>query len=107
MVNRPQPQTKVLSALRQVHALARLGAVQLTSKAIAEMALLEPPADAQDIVAVLLALGPNDCAQRLTSAITGEPLWVFLPLTPFGRLYVKLAIRRHCVVISFHEQVDP
>ena len=42
---------------------------------------------------------------RLISNPTGEPTYVFKPLTLFGLLYVKVVLRNDCVVVSFHDEV--
>ena len=96
---------QIRRALVQIATLALAGAVQLTGKALGEAAALEPPADIDDVIVTLLGLTAADFAQQLASSATGEPLWVFLPPTEFGNLYIKVAIRTHCVVISFHQQV--
>ena len=47
-----------------------------------------------------------DWAGRLTSRVTGEPMYVFKPMTLFGLLYLKVVIRTDCIVVSFHEEVE-
>jgi len=70
------------------------------------MGALEPPADIDDVVQVLLELRGPDWCQRLTSEVTGEAMHVFKPITVFGPLYVKVVVRGNCVVVSFHEEVE-
>lgn len=103
---KPSPSPlQIRRALVRIATLAKAGAVQLTGKAVGEAAALEPPADIDDVIVILLGLKTADFAQQLVSNATHEPLWVFVPTTEFGELYIKVAIRTHCVVISFHQQV--
>jgi hypothetical protein len=48
----------------------------------------------------------NDVVGRLVSNRTGEWMYVFNPSIGGTDLYVKVVLRRNCVVISFHEQED-
>ena len=81
--------------------------MRVTLKAQNEMAALEPPADIDDVGEILGGLTAADWACRLFSATTGEPMHVFKPMTAFGLLYVKVIVRGDCVVVSFHEEVEP
>lgn len=103
---RPCPRHARL-ALQRVHERAGRGAVRLTLKVQEEMAALEPAADIDDVLEVLRGLTAADWACRIRSASTGEAMHVFKPRTVFGLLYLKLIVRRDCVVVSFHEEVEP
>jgi hypothetical protein len=54
----------------------------------------------RDVVAGLTAA---DSAGRLASERTGEWMYVFKPLVGGQVIYVKIVLRRDCVVVSFHE----
>jgi hypothetical protein len=60
-----------------------------------------PEDDACDVLA---RLALRDFAERTVSTLTGEVMYVFTPRVAGISLYVKLLLRRRCVVISFHEQ---
>jgi len=47
---------------------------------------------------------PRGCARRLVSREAEEWLYVFKPRIAEIVLYVKVALRADCVVISFHEE---
>ncbi len=93
-------------ALRRIKALATQRAIRITLKALDEIAVLEPPADIDDVVETLEHLVIGDWAGRLISHATGEPMYVFKPSTIFGIVYVKVVIRTDCIVVSFHEEVE-
>lgn len=57
----------------------------------------------EDACDVLAHLSARDFSERITSTVTGEVMYVFAPRVADVVLYVKVALRRHCVVISFHE----
>jgi len=59
--------------------------------------------DEQDACDVLANLSPEDSAGRLKSPATGEWAYVFKPLLAGAVLYVKVILRNHCIVVSFHE----
>ncbi|MBI2565625.1 MAG: hypothetical protein HYV63_01155 [Candidatus Schekmanbacteria bacterium] len=80
--------------------------MRITLKALNEMAALEPPADIDDAMETPWRLELEDWAGRLTSRATGETMYVFKPITPFGPLYLKVVIRTDCIVVSFHEEVE-
>jgi hypothetical protein len=92
--------------VRRVHRLVAAGRVRMTLKALRELALLECGLDEQDASDVLAALDEGDFARRLVSARTGEWLYVFKPRVGGRLLYVKLVVRRGCIVVSFHEEVE-
>jgi hypothetical protein len=88
---------KVVARVRE---LAALGQVQLTYKALIEAA--ELGCDASDVVAVLRALEAGDSAGRIRSTVTREwHLWK--PEMGGVVVYLKLAVRDDCIVVSFHE----
>lgn len=51
---------------------------------------------------MVLGLTARECAGRVFSPETAEWLYVFKPLVAGTALYVKLVLRAHCIVISFH-----
>lgn len=59
--------------------------------------------DAEDTCDVLARVGPEDLVERVRSVITGEWLYVLKPRVMGIDLYVKVLLRRDCLVISFHE----
>lgn len=103
MVKSPSNVCAARTALRGVHECVARRAVRITLKAMNEMAALDPPADIDDLMGVLERLEEQDWAGRVVSRATGEPMHVFKPATPFGLLYIKVIVRRECVVVSFHE----
>lgn len=48
----------------------------------------------------------KDFVKRMASFTTGESLYVFSPVVAGVVLYLKLVVRTHCVVISFHEDEE-
>ena len=87
--------------LKRVHELAATGQVRLTLKAVREAAGLGLSPD--DVCGAVVGLTVQDSFGRLASEATGEWMYVFKPDVGGQVLYVKLAIRRSCVVVSFHE----
>ncbi len=87
--------------LRRVRELAAAGSVRLTLKAVRELVLLE--LDAADAVEVLAALKSADADTRFRSEATDEWLYVFKPRVGTTRVYLKVAVRNDCIVVSFHE----
>ncbi len=88
------------NALRRIRAFAARGEVQFTVKSIGELTALPlEPIDAMD---VLRTLTSADAFGRHLS-VTGEWLHVFLPRVGDIVVYVKVALRHRCVVVSFHE----
>ena len=87
--------------LTRIRALAAAGRVVFTEKALGEITDLRlGRADATEI---LCSLQASDDAARQWSEPAGEWLHVFRPTVAGLRLYVKVAIRTDCVVISCHE----
>jgi hypothetical protein len=83
--------------------LAEERQVRLTHNALQELARLGLGLDEDDACAIIAGLGSSDFIQRIISEHTGEWMYVFKPVTDGMSLYVKLAIRGECIVISFHE----
>ena len=106
MVNKSPCPRYARTALGRIKELAARGAVRITQKATWEMAALDPPAHPDDVTETLEQLEPEDWVGRLISNPTGEPMYVFKPMTLFGLLYVKVVLRNDCVVVSFHEEVE-
>ena len=92
--------------LKRIRRLAAAGHVRFTLKALRELAALEVELDEAEACAILVRLRPSDSEGRLRSEATGEWLYVFKPRLSGELLYVKLLVRTHCLIISFHEQVD-
>jgi len=92
----------LMRAFRAIQDLARQGQVQFTHKAVIE---IEEELDITEEVAleILRTITLEDFHERLASDINGEWLYVFKVQTAGYMLYIKLAIRHTCVVISFHE----
>jgi hypothetical protein len=96
----PRWLTEVLTRVRELAAARR---VLFTLKARRELATLDTGLDGEDARDILLSLRVEDSSGRLRSAATGEWMYVFKPLLAGTRIYVKLILRRNCVVVSFHE----
>lgn len=91
------------SAVKRIRRLAVLGRVRLTHKARLELAELALGLGASDVPALLAGLDTGNAASRYRSSLTGEWLHVFRPVVAGVRLYIKVVLRHHCVVVSFHE----
>jgi hypothetical protein len=87
--------------LRRVRALAAERKVRFTLKAVRELAGIG--LDAADACEALEELKVADFVERLVSETTGEWMYVFKPKVGGIVVYVKLILRRGCVVVSFHE----
>jgi hypothetical protein len=57
-------------------------------------------------VTYLAKVTPSDLTGRLLSEKTGEWMYVSKPSIDGTVLYVKVALRSACVVVSFHEEED-
>jgi hypothetical protein len=90
--------------LAKIHTLARERRVRFTLKALRELASLALGLDAEDAIEVLAQLTAADWAGRLLSERTGERLYVFKPRIAGIAVYLKLAVRSDCIVISFHRR---
>ena len=87
--------------LTRIRVQTAAGHVGFTDKASWEMQRIGLSRD--DMLQVLAALTVGDDPTRLRSAIRDEWLYEFRPELPGLRLYVKVALREECVVISCHE----
>lgn len=92
--------------LRRIRKLAVAGNVRFTHKALYELAVLEVGIDQDDVLLLLQHLEPSDCSGRLRSSITNEWLYVFKPKVAATVLYLKVAIRQNCIVVSVHEDEE-
>ena len=90
--------------LARIHRLAAHGKVRFTDKAYDELRALPLALDVQDAHTILASLGLNECAGRVVSGAAAEWLYVFKPQIAGIALYVKIALRQTCVVVSFHEE---
>ena len=90
--------------LARIHRLAAEGKVQFTEKAFDELRGLPLGISVQDAHNILENLTAGECARRLVSREAEEWLYVFKPRIAEIVLYVKVALRADCVVISFHEE---
>jgi hypothetical protein len=88
-------------ALARTRELAELGKIRLTHKALLEAS--ELGCDASDVVAVLRGLEAKDFARRVRSELTAEWLYVWNPTLGGAIIYLKVAVRDDCIVVSFHE----
>lgn len=91
-------------ALGRAHRLARRRRVRFTAKARAEMIALSPELSEHDALAVIEGLALGDFSARVESQITGEPMYVFHPTGWGMEVYLKLILRSHRVVVSFHRK---
>jgi hypothetical protein len=87
--------------LRRIRELAASGRVGFTDKASWEAQRLGLSRD--DVVQILGTLTAGDGPTRLRSDARHERLYCFRPTLAGLRLYLKVAIRTSCVVISCHE----
>lgn len=100
------------SAVAEIRRLATEYRIIVTEKAYQELRDLRswnperpdiPELDEEDVRDRLMTLQSRDLVQRLTSVHTGEPLYVFKPEFADTVVYLKVAVRDDCVVISLHE----
>ncbi|HQP38329.1 MAG TPA: type II toxin-antitoxin system MqsR family toxin [Polyangiaceae bacterium] len=92
--------------LERIRKLAVAGSVRITHKALCELASLELGIDQEDVLLLLQRLEASDCAGRLRSSLTNEWLYVFKPKIAATVLYLKVAIRQDCIVVSLHEDEE-
>lgn len=82
--------------------------IQFTEKARSELAALD--LYELDAVEMMAEFTSSELVDRIQSTSSGEPLYVFKPRLGNSRLYVKMAFRSYCDVISFHpdsgEEID-
>jgi hypothetical protein len=91
-------------ALRRIQKHLENGELRLTDKARGEARELQLyEADVVDVIAGLTA---DDSAGRKVDGRTGEWAYIFKPEVADRVLYVKLALRNHCIVFSFHVDED-
>ena len=91
-------------ALKRITELAAERNVAFTLKALRELVALD--LDQDDACEVLAELTAADFVERQRSVVTGEWLYVFKPGFAGTLLYVKVAMRANCVLISFHEDEE-
>jgi len=89
-------------ALERIHSLSWRRRIWFTHKALGELAQLG--LDEMDARMILMELSPADSHGRVRSRATGEWLYVFRTRVAGVDAYVKLVLRRECVVVSFHEE---
>jgi len=87
--------------LARLRALVAARRVCFTEKAKAELGALQLTTD--DAVEILAMLGARDAPSRVRSHRTDEWLYEFRPDVAGLGLYVKIALRHDCVVVSCHE----
>jgi motility quorum-sensing regulator/GCU-specific mRNA interferase toxin len=90
--------------LRRIRDLAAAGRVRFTLKALHELAALS--LDADDALDVLRALSGDDLHGRLRSSASAEWMYVFKPTVGEVVIYLKVAVRDDCIVVSFHEDEE-
>jgi hypothetical protein len=91
----------VSRVLKRIRERAAAFDVRLTHAAQRDALLLGlSPDDVRETVA---GLGARDSIGRLASSSTGEWMYVFKPDVGGRQVYVKLVLRKDCVVVSFHE----
>jgi hypothetical protein len=100
------PPRWLVRALEEIRRCGRMRSVDFTIKADEELLGLGLALNRDDACDVLASLSIRDFAERTVSTLTGEVMYVFTPRVAGIFLYVKLLLRRRCVVISFHEQDD-
>ena len=88
-------------ALTRIRTLAAAGRVVVTEKARLELEDLG--LGSRDLLEILGAVSAADRPARLRSGPSQQWLYVLRPTMAGLRLYLKVAIRQHCVVISCHE----
>ena len=93
------------STISRIRQLVEAGSVRFTLKSLKELAALELGLDETDVCEVLAELNESDFRSRIISTVTRECLYVFAPSVAGIEIYLKVVIRAHCVVISFHEDL--
>jgi hypothetical protein len=91
-------------ALEEIQRCDLMHNVDFTLKADEELLALGLALNQDDACDILARLSIRDFAERTVSTLTREVMYVFTPRVAGVSLYVKLILRRRCVVISFHEQ---
>jgi hypothetical protein len=94
----------VMRTVNRVRLFAAARNVSFTDKAATELSALG--IDSEDAKDVLGRLSPREAACRVRSERSGAWLYVFKTRLEGTSLYVKLAFRQTCVVVSFHEDKE-
>ena len=100
------PRRWLPAVLARIRELAAQGKVRFTIKALRELAALDLGFDEEDARHVLANLAARDFVERFVSRKTGEWMYVFEPAVGGTVVYVKVILRKDCVVISFHAEED-
>jgi hypothetical protein len=98
------PPRWLVRALEEIRRCGLMRNVEFTVKADEELLGLGLALNQDDACDVLARISMRDFAERTISTLTGEFMYVFTPQVAGVVLYVKVILRRRCVVISFHEQ---
>jgi hypothetical protein len=98
------PPRWLVRALDEVRRCGLNRSVDFTVKADEELLALGLALTLDDACDILAHLSVRDFVERTISARTGEAMYVFTPQVADVSLYLKVILRRRCVVISFHEQ---
>lgn len=94
---------RVLARIRE---LAARREVAFTMKALRELAALGMGLDEEDACDVLASLTSREFQGRVRSKRADEWMYVFRLEVGGVRVYLKVALRTECIVISFHEEGD-
>lgn len=87
--------------IASIHAHAAAGSVRITDKAYDEMDQLG--VDTMDVCETLAGLAARDFYERVVSNVPPYGyLYAFKPDLDGLTLYVKVALRATCLVVSFH-----
>lgn len=100
MIKTPRWLPKIIDLIKD---LSSRGKVNFTLKSLRELESLEMGLDETDVCEILAGLKTVDFKTRITSTITQEFLYVFTLRIADTDIYVKIALRANCIVISFHE----
>ncbi len=90
----------------RVRKLVATGEFLFTQKASAEIKALGLFLSRADAAEVLTMLTRKDFRQRVQAHDLGEWLYVFTPQVGDRTLYIKLALRSRCIMVSFHDAKD-
>ena len=98
------PPRWLVRVLEEIRRCGLTRSVDFTVKADEELLGLGLALNHDDACDVLARLSIRDFEERTVSTRTGEVMYVFTPRVAGVLLYIKLVLRRRCVLISFHEQ---
>jgi hypothetical protein len=98
------PPRWLVRVLEEIRRCGLMRSVDFTVKADEELLGLGLALNRDDACDILARLSIRDFVERTISTVTGELMYVFTPRVAGISLYVRLILRRRCVVISFHEQ---